>query len=112
MNTFSWQRTLVPVGLLAATLLSGCVVVPARSYYPAGDGVVSVAPPPPRDEYSGVAPYPGYVWLGGYWGWSGRSHVWIGGRWDAPRRGQHWVPHGWVQRPGGWQQRPGRWERR
>jgi WXXGXW repeat (2 copies) len=112
MNTPSWQRALVPAGVLAAALLSGCVIAPARPYYPPEDAVVTAPPPPPREEIIGVAPYPGYVWLGGHWGWSGRSHVWIGGRWDAPRRGHYWAPHGWVPRGGGWVQRPGRWERR
>ena len=30
---------------------------------------VMVAPPPPQAEVIGVAPAPGYVWFGGYWGW-------------------------------------------
>jgi len=51
--------------LLASATLGGCVVT-ARPVY-VGDTVM-VAPPPPQEEVIGVAPTPGYVWFGGYWG--------------------------------------------
>lgn len=112
MQAHSWQRKLIPAGLLLSALLSGCVIAPARPYYADGDGdVVSVAPPPPRQEYIGVAPALGYIWLGGYWGWTGRGHTWVGGHWEAPRGGQRWMPHTWIQMRGGWRQRPGHWSR-
>ena len=110
MHAHSWQRKLIPAGLLLSALLSGCVIAPARPYY-ADDEVVNVAPPPPRDEYIGMAPAAGYVWLGGYWGWSGRSHVWVGGHWEAPRGGQRWLPPVWLPFRGGWHLRPGHWDR-
>jgi WXXGXW repeat (2 copies) len=111
MHLHTWQRKLIPAGLLMSALLSGCVIAPARPYYAADDEVVMAAPPPPQQEYIGVAPAVGYVWLGGYWGWTGRSHVWVGGHWDAPRGGQRWMPHTWIQMRGGWHLRPGHWER-
>ena len=93
-----------------AVALTGCVVAPVGPYY--NEPVVAVAPPPPQPEYIGVAPYPGYVWLGGYWGWQTNRHVWIGGHWEAPRPGYRWSPHRWDQGPRGWREAPGRWERR
>lgn len=93
--------------LLAAVLSSGCVVAPARGYY--GRGVVEVAPPAPPYEVVGVAPFPGAIWIGGYWGWNGHRHVWSPGRWEAPRRGYRYEPHMWTPEGRGWRERPGRW---
>jgi hypothetical protein len=96
-------------GALLAASITGCVVVPGPGpYY---QGRVMVAPPAPRVEYYGVAPYPGYIWLGGYWNWAGGRHVWVDGRWTAPRPGYRWEPHRWDRDGGGWRMRPGHWER-
>lgn len=97
------------ISALAATLLlAGCVVTPERySYY---DGPVYVDPPPPRVEYPGYAPVAGYVWIGGYWNWTGHRHEWIPGRWDEPRQGHRWVEPRWEREGRYWRQRPGRWE--
>lgn len=97
------------ISALAATLLlTGCVVTPEPySYY---DGPVYVDPPPPRVEYPGYAPVAGYVWIGGYWNWSGHRHEWVPGRWDAPRHGHRWVEPRWERDGRHWRQRPGRWE--
>ena len=98
----------------AGSLLTGCIVVPAGHgpYYGGGGEVVAVAPPAPQVEVVGVAPFPGYIWLGGYWGWSGGRHAWVGGRWEAPRPGYGWAPHQWHREGQGWRFAPGRWERR
>src|SRR5579872_4042601 len=56
----------------------------------------NVPPPPIRAEVVGVAPGPGYVWVGGYWGWSGLAHVWVPGRWAVPpHRHARWVEPRW-----------------
>ena len=95
--------------LMLAVALAGCVVVPDQRHYPGG--VVMVAPPPPREEVIGVPPVPGYVWMGGYWGWVGDRHEWVPGHWAAPRPGRHWVGHQWVRQGDGWRMREGHWER-
>jgi len=103
-------RTLaLALGAFAALSLSGCVVVPARGGY-AYEGVVAVEPPPVQEEYIGVAPVPGYVWLGGFWNWSGGRYVWTQGHWEAPRPGYRWVPHSWSREHDGWHAHPGHWE--
>lgn len=95
------------ISALAATLLlAGCVVTP-EPYY---DGPVYVDPPPPRVEYPGYAPVTGYVWIGGYWNWTGHRHEWVPGRWDSPRHGHRWVEPRWERDGRHWRQRPGRWE--
>jgi len=103
-------RPAVRLSLLAVALcgaLAGCVVAPARGPY--GGPVVVEAPPPPRVEIIGVAPFPGALWINGYWGWRGNGHVWVPGYWERPRPGYRWQPHAWERGDRGWRERPGRW---
>lgn len=95
------------LALLSAALVltGGCVVTPDPYY-----GSVRVAPPPPRQEYPGYAPYADYLWVSGYWGWGGARYEWIPGRWEAPRHGHIWVPHRWERDGDHWRQSGGRWE--
>jgi hypothetical protein len=110
MNHRNWVGTALALGLACSVVLPGCIVTPNQGHYYAG-GVVLVAPPAPRIEVVGVAPSPGYVWVGGYWNWVGGRHEWVGGHWVAGRAGHHWVPHTWVREGDGWRARPGHWER-
>ncbi len=114
------RRTgLLATALLAAWALAGCVVAPLPPPgYPVtvesspGTVVVApVAPPPPIAETVVVAPAPGYIWIGGYWSWTGGRHVWTRGYWAPPRAGYRWVPRQWERGPGGWHQRGGHWAR-
>jgi hypothetical protein len=73
---------------------------------------VTVAPPPVQAEVVGVAPYPGAVWIGGYWGWEGGRHMWHGGYWTRGRPGYVWQPHRWEPRGGGYVYFRGGWRRR
>ena len=104
--------------LAMAAALGGCVVAPAYpryggygSYSGYDDGHVTAPPPQPRYEVAGVAPYPGWFWIGGYWTWRANRHVWVDGRWHAPRPGYRWQPHRWEPISGGrgWREPPGRW---
>ena len=97
--------------LTACSALAGCVVYPAGGGYYAG-GVVAVAPPAPRVEVYGPAPFVGAFWVPGYWGWNGSAHVWVGGRWEHPREGYRWAPHHWEHTREGWRMSEGHWERR
>lgn len=96
---------------LGVVLLSGCVVVPAHraGYHEAV--VVDTPPPPPYAEVQPVMPYPGAVWVEGYWGWRSGRHHWVPGYWDRPRPGYYHQPHRWEQRGGRWQLRLGGWIR-
>jgi len=114
---------------LTAAALSACVVAPypaRRVVYsepvPAGqqpvpvnsydsDVVVDVAPPAPYVEVQPAIPYPGAIWIGGYWGWGGGRHYWVPGRWDRPRPGYRWQPHAWYNQGGHWHLRGGGWVR-
>jgi WXXGXW repeat (2 copies) len=96
--------------LVMSAALSACYVAPVAPG-PGGEVVAYAAPPPVQYEAVGVAPYPGYFWIGGAWFWAGGRYVWHPGHWQAPRPGYHWVPHAWVRGGGGWHMRPGHWER-
>lgn len=108
-------RTLnLAVGLLlvAGVLsLSACVVAfrpPPHEVMmveggpPPGEVVVDQAPPAAPVEEVTLAPVPGFVWVGGYWGWSGGRYVWVPGGWHRPARpGAVWVGGYWARRPMG-----------
>lgn len=111
---------LLATAAAALLMLGGCVVYPNDPYYAApgyaygapGPVVVApTAPPPLIVENYGVAPYPGAVWIGGYWSWSGGRHVWTHGHWESPRPGYRWAPRRWERSGNGWQQHGGHWER-
>lgn len=71
--------------------------------------VVYEDPPAPIVEYVPAAPYPDYVWVGGFWGWSG-AWVWHAGHYGPrPFRGASWAAGGWVRASRGWAWHGGRW---
>lgn len=96
--------------LLMSVALSACIVAPAPGY---GDVVAYSEPPPPRYEVVGVAPTPGYFWVGGAWFWEGGRYGWHPGYWERPRPGYRWVPHTWRREGSSWRGRSGHghWER-
>jgi hypothetical protein len=108
MKSLHALKTVAGIAVLSGALLGGCVVAPAPGYY---GGVVTVAPPAPQVEVVGVAPQPGFVWVGGYYNWVGGRYTWVGGHWDGGHRGYHWVPHAWVRGGGGWRMQRGHWAR-
>ena len=105
----SWEVNMSKRFLLLATALvafglAGCG---ARIH---AYGYVTSPPPPPRVEAFGVAPGPGFVWLGGYWRWGGNGYLWTPGHWARPpRRGARWAPGRWEQRHGRYYWHDGRW---
>ena len=98
-------------GVLLGTGLSACIIAPVPGPGP-GEVVAYQAPPAPQYEVVGVAPTPGYFWIGGGWFWEGGRYAWHPGYWQAPRAGYRWVPHSWARAGGAWHMRPGHWERR
>jgi hypothetical protein len=74
---------------------------------------VALAPPPLVEEVPPQEPYPGAVWMAGYWDWraSENRHVWVAGHWATPpRTGLAYMPPSWhADAHGGWYRMPGRW---
>jgi hypothetical protein len=109
---------LLLVSMSAVMLLSACVVAPypRRVVYTEpvpvdSQVVVDVAPPAPYVEVVPAIPYPGAIWIGGYWGWYGGRHQWYPGRWDRGRPGYQYRPHAWVNQGGRWHLHGGGWAR-
>jgi hypothetical protein len=107
-----WLRIAGGLALLPALLSLGACVVAYRPPYheaviveggaPPEAMIVAEAPPPVPVEVVTVAPAPGLVWVGGYWGWYGGRYVWVSGGWHRPpRAGAVWVGGSWARRPGG-----------
>ena len=114
------RRVLLAAWLAGAAALAGCVVAPMPGAVYADPGgaptqttvYAPVAPPAPYYEVQPPLPYPGAIWIGGYWNWSGHRHVWVPGRYERPRPGDHYAPHRWSRSPrGGWYLQGGGWIR-
>jgi hypothetical protein len=105
----TFRFSTIALCLITTLGLSACVVAPPR-HARVEVVAVDVRPPPPRVV---VVPEPrrGYVWVPGYWRWSGREHVWVEGHFVRERRGWHWVPAHWDERGGRWFFSPGVWVR-
>jgi hypothetical protein len=106
------QKKIFLLFLLAFGLvLAGCLAyVPGPP--PMDYGVYAPGPPPePVVEVVPASPFPGAVWLGGYWGYGGRGWAWNRGYWDRPPRpGAVWAPGYWHHAgPRGWGWRGGHW---
>ena len=74
--------------------------------------VVYEAPPPPRVEVIPPSPGPTYVWISGFWGWSGGHYAWRPGYWSGVRIGYTWAPGHWVRHGRGWHLAGGFWVHR
>ncbi len=108
------KRPALALAVAASALLSACIVVPAHrgGGYVGEPGIVVDAPPPaPYAEVVPVMPYPGAVWINGYWGWSSGRHRWVPGYYDRPRSGYRYEPHRWENRSGRWHLHAGGWIR-
>jgi hypothetical protein len=71
------KGSLLTAVLLASGVMSAC----------GGRGFIAVGtplPPPPYAGPVGVAPGPGYVWINGFYDYSGGSWVWRHGYWAQP----------------------------
>ena len=71
---------------------------------------VDASPPPPRHVY--VDARPGYVWVDGYWYWTGGDWLWMDGYWVDDRPGYVYVQGRWVTHSGRHVWRPGGWRAR
>jgi hypothetical protein len=87
-------------------LTRGCVVAVrpapvAVEYSEPGEVVVDTAPPPPIYETVGIAPGPGYFWIGGFYHWSGARWVWNRGHYARPPHpGAAWIGPRYAVRGG------------
>lgn len=100
--------------ILFATALALAAAACGPAYYHVDhdEEYVEHAPPAPYVEVVPPMPGPTYVWVPGYWYWTGRGYVWQPGRYAVPPAPGHvWVRHGWVFHNGRYRYVPGRWAR-
>lgn len=84
----------------AVLAVAGCVGYEYAGYGPPADEV----------EVYGVAPGPGYVWIGGHHAWHAGAYHWERGRWArAPHAGARWERGTWQHEKRGWRWKEGRW---
>ncbi len=98
------------MGLKQGILVAVCGLTLAAGI--ANAQVVIHAGPPPAVivERPGPPLHAGWVWVPGYYRWSGARYIWVPGRWvNPPRRGVVWVPGRWVPRSGGYVYVAGYW---
>jgi WXXGXW repeat (2 copies) len=90
---------------ICVAILIGAVLAVAQTV------VIRRAPPPPvRVTVVGVAPAPGYVWIGGYQRWTGSGYVWVAGKWvRPPRAGVVWVQPRYAHSGSTWVFHKGYW---
>jgi hypothetical protein len=75
-----------------------------------GVGVAAYSPPPLPVYSQPPAPYPGWQWIPGYWGWGAYGYYWIPGYWTAPPAvGLYWTPGYWGYSNGYYGWYPGYW---
>jgi len=107
----------LPGLLLASILFNGCI---ERTVYvdrpvpvantAGGQTVATQPPPPPQTEVVTTCPGPDFIWISGYWGWSGNTYVWFPGYWGRPPHPHAvWVGGYWGHGHGGWYWRGGYW---
>ena len=110
MKRGSWLGSTV-FALVAAALFAGCTVRHAGPPVHASGGVyvssgdyATVYPtspaPPPIPEYRPPAPGWGYVWVDGYWDWTGYDWTWNNGYWIPQRSGYIYVAPRYVYMEG------------
>ena len=86
------MKRLVWIGAILSVVSAGCYVEPpprqvvVRETVDQYGNVVSTdqyvdggPPPPARVEVIPVAPYPGAIWVGGYWTHGRRHYFWVPG---------------------------------
>ena len=104
------KQVLYSTVLLASLVGAGLSPAHADANVSWGVTISSGMPPPPVRYEPVPPPRPAYVWLQGYWGWSGNAYVWVPGRWERERPGYVYAQPQWVQGPRGWELHHGGWK--
>jgi hypothetical protein len=88
-----WVRLALILGsaVLGVSGLSGVAHAQVGVYISGPSVYPENLPPDPIPEYRPPAPGWGYVWVNGYWDWTGYDWVWNNGYWAPPRPGFSYV---------------------
>jgi hypothetical protein len=88
-----WVRLALVLGsvVLGVSGLSGVAQAQVGVYISGPSVYPDNLPPDPIPEYRPQAPGWGYVWVNGYWDWTGYDWVWNNGYWAPPRPGFSYI---------------------
>jgi len=103
------KESLMSLQTISLTIALGLAASAFSSTGSAAYVEVDAAPPPPQQE-AVPEQRAGYIWVPGYWGWSGSKHVWVNGQYVPERLHHHWVAARWEHRGPKWYFDDGRWE--
>jgi hypothetical protein len=110
------KRQLWLTALLVALGAAGCVVrarpvvgVSATVEGDYGTAYATVPPPSPLVEYRPPPPGYGYLWVDGFWDWTGYDWSWNVGYWASERPGYVYVRPQYVFDSGRWVYRRSYW---
>lgn len=72
--------------------------------------IVREAPPAVIVERRPSPPSGEYIWIDGYWHWSGHQYIWRGGNWARPPHEHYiWVAPRYERHEQGYRYMPGQW---
>jgi hypothetical protein len=93
------------IGALFAIVIGAQLLTACSGY------LVATAPPPHPVEVIVTAPSPRYVWVSGYYSYTGSTYVFIDGSYQIPPRGRtRYVQGQWQQTPKGYKRGKGHWK--
>jgi hypothetical protein len=75
---------------------------------PGGAFTVDARPPPIPAETPPAPPFPGAVWMAGFYTWDGHRFMWVKGRYGVGRPGYFWRPARWIRAGDKYRFEPGR----
>jgi hypothetical protein len=96
------KQILAAIILAAAGFAGSLAPANAQAYI-----YVQTAPPAPVYETVPAAPGAGYVWVGGYYNWTGGRYVWVHGHYV--HHAGHWCGGHWHHNHHGYYWTAGRW---
>lgn len=104
------MKKIIVIAGLIATVWVGMQATPAQAEV--NVSIVVGEAPPPLPYEAVPSPRYGYIWVPGYWDWSGSEYSWHEGYWLAERVGYVYQAPYWYFGSGGWYRHSGGWHNR
>jgi hypothetical protein len=100
-----------PIAYVAAVIaVSAAAFAPLQSSAQINVSIVVPVAPPAIIVEAAPPPRVGYIWVPGYWSWSGHGHVWSEGGWEQVRDGHRYQRPEWRRDGDKWRFREGGWK--
>jgi hypothetical protein len=96
--------------LIKYTLAIAAVIMIGQMFTACSGYIVATAPPPYPVEVIVSPPSPRYVWVPGYYSYSGGAYVFVNGSYQVPPRGRtSYIQGQWQNTPKGYKRGRGHW---